>query len=102
MAVERNSEVYSVKVRAGKRTYIFDVRTTRNGDYYITITESRRSYDSFGAQKQKIFLYKEDFNKFARALQQVIDHVKLELLPDFDYENPPQSSNSESYEEETL
>ncbi|MGQ9864385.1 MAG: DUF3276 family protein [Bacteroidia bacterium] len=102
MALERNNEVYSVKVRAGKRTYIFDVRSTRNGDYYVTITESRRSYDNFGAQKQRIFLYKEDFNKFARALQQVVDHVKLELLPDFDYENPPQSASSDSYEEETL
>ncbi len=79
-------EVYSVKVRAGKRTYIFDVRSTRNSDYYITITETRRDFGGGVSQKQKIFLYKEDFVKFQRALDQVIGHVRSDLLPDYDYE----------------
>ncbi|MCS6789756.1 MAG: PUR family DNA/RNA-binding protein [Bacteroidia bacterium] len=78
-------EVYSVRVRAGKRTYIFDVRATRNQDYYITITETRRDFSGEN-QKQKIFLYKEDFVKFQRALNRVISHVRTDLLPDFPYE----------------
>lgn len=79
-------EVYSVKVRAGKRTYIFDVRSTRNSDYYITITETKRDFGGGVSQKQKIFLYKEDFVKFQRALEQVIAHVRNDLLPNYDYE----------------
>ena len=56
-------ELYSQRVRAGKRTYFFDVRTTRGGDYYVTITESKKVFndDGFYYQKHKIFLYKEDF-----------------------------------------
>ncbi|MDW8014897.1 MAG: DUF3276 family protein [Bacteroidia bacterium] len=86
-------EVYSVKVRAGKRTYIFDVRATRNRDYYITITETRRDFTGEVSQRQKIFLYKEDFLKFQRALDQVISHVRRDLLPDFEYERPGSSSD---------
>jgi hypothetical protein len=79
-------EIYSQKVRAGKRTYIFDVRATRGNDYYVTITERKRNYEGDGFQKQKIFLYKEDFNKFMNSLSDVVNHVKTELLPDYDYE----------------
>lgn len=79
-------EVYSDRVRAGKRTYFFDVRATRANDYYITITESKRRHDDRGYEKHKIFLYKEDFNKFQNALIQAVDFVKTELLPDYDYE----------------
>ncbi len=66
---DRNSEdVYSKPVRAGKRTYFFDVKTTKgNNDYYLTITESKRRQEvdgSFSFDKHKIFLYKEDFDKF--------------------------------------
>ena len=93
-------EVYSVKVRAGKRTYIFDVRTTRGRDYYITITETKRDFSGEISQKQMIFLYKEDFTKFQRALEQVINHVKTELLPDFDYDRVGPSANLEEREEE--
>ena len=62
-------ELYSQRVRAGKRTYFFDVRSTRGGDYYVTITESKKVFndDGFYYQKHKIFLYKEDFNKFSKA-----------------------------------
>ena len=65
-------ELYSQRVRAGKRTYFFDVRTTRGGDYYVTITESKKVFndDGFYYQKHKIFLYKEDFNKFQDAVNQ--------------------------------
>ena len=79
-------EVYSEKIRAGKRTYFFDVRSTRSNDYYITITESKRKFNGRGYDKHKIFLYKEDFNKFLNTLEKTIGYVKQELLPDYDYE----------------
>lgn len=81
------AEIYSQRVRAGKRTYFFDVKATRSNDYYLTITESKRRYkdDGYFYEKHKIFLYKEDFNKFMDALNGTIDHVKTELLPDVDF-----------------
>ncbi len=80
-------ELYSKRIRAGKRTYFFDVKSTRSSDYYITITESRRHQkeDGFVYEKHKIFLYKEDFDKFFEGLQDSINHVKQELLPDVDF-----------------
>ena len=80
-------EIYSQRVRAGKRTYFFDVKSTRSNDYYLTIIESKRCYkdDGYYYEKHKIFLYKEDFNKFIDALNGTIDHVKTELLPDVDF-----------------
>jgi len=83
---KRNDSVFSRKIRAGRRrTYFFDVRTTRGNDYYITITESKKRFDGNGYERHKLFIYKEDFNKFAEELQQVIDHIKG-LLPDFDFD----------------
>lgn len=81
-------EIFSERVRAGKRTYFFDVKATRSNDYYLTITESKRLYkdDGYTYEKHKIFLYKEDFNKFVTALNQTVNHVKEELLPDVDFE----------------
>lgn len=80
-------EIYSERVRAGKRTYFFDVKSTRSNDYYLTITESKRRFkdDGFFYEKHKIFLYKEDFNKFLEALNETVNHVKTELLPDVDF-----------------
>ena len=79
--------VYSKRIRAGKRrTYFFDVRETRGNDYYLTITESRKRFDSDGYDRHKIFLYKEDFNKFIKGLGEAIDYVKTELMPDFDFD----------------
>jgi hypothetical protein len=79
--------VYSKRIRAGKRrTYFFDVRTTRGNDYYLTITESRKRFNDDGYDRHKIFLYKEDFNKFLKALNEAVDHVKTELMPDFDFD----------------
>ena len=85
---KRNDSVYSQRIRAGKRrTYFFDVRSTRgNDDFFLTITESRKRFDDNGYDRHKIFLYKEDFNKFSKALIEAIDHVKTELMPDFDFD----------------
>ncbi len=78
-------DVWSKVVRAGKRTYFFDVKATRGGDYYLTITESRKRLGRDGApiyEKNKIFLYKEDFAKFADGLDEAVDYVK-EHKPDY-------------------
>ena len=69
-------EVYSKKVRAGKRTYFFDVKATRSNDYYVTITESKKRLEDGVFVKHKIFLYKEDFEKFAEGLKDTIDYIK--------------------------
>ncbi|MCB0735479.1 MAG: DUF3276 family protein [Flavobacteriales bacterium] len=81
-----NKEVFSKRVRAGKRTYFFDVKATRGNDYYITITESKKKFDDGNYVKHKIFLYKEDFNKFMDAFTETVNHVKSELMPEYDYE----------------
>ena len=91
MAYENNDKkmesIYSKRIRAGKRrTYFFDVRATRGNDYYLTITESRKRFDDNGYDRHKIFLYKEDFNKFIKALGEAVDYVKTELLPDYDFD----------------
>jgi hypothetical protein len=79
--------IYSKRIRAGKRrTYFFDVRATRGNDYYLTITESRKRFDDNGYDRHKVFLYKEDFNKFIKALGETIDYVKTDLMPDFDFD----------------
>jgi len=84
---KRMDSVYSKRIRAGKRrTYFFDVRTTKGNDYYLTITESRKRFNDDGYDRHKIFLYKEDFNKFIKALGEAVDHVKTELMPDFDFD----------------
>lgn len=108
--MQGRDEVYSEKIRAGKRTYFFDVRATRSNDYYITITESKRRFNGRGYDKHKIFLYKEDFNKFLASLTKTIEHVKTELMPDYDYEefdrrerdyDDYDSSNNNSQESES-
>ncbi len=80
-------EIYSKRVKAGKRTYFFDVKATRSNDYYLTITESKKRFkeDGFVYEKHKIFLYKEDFAKFLEALNETVEHVKTDLMPDFDF-----------------
>src|ERR1044071_3534519 len=79
--------VYSKRIRAGKRrTYFFDVRATRSNDYYLTITESRKKFNEDGYDRHKLFLYKEDFNKFMKALGEAVDYVKTDLMPDFDFD----------------
>ena len=83
----RFESVYSNKVRAGKRrTYFFDVRETKGGDYYLTLTESTKKFHGERYERHKIFLYKEDFNRFLNGLEDAINHVKNNLLPDYDFE----------------
>jgi len=86
-------EIYSKVVKAGKRTYYFDVRTTRAEDHYLTITESRRQNNADGSsfvKKHKIFLYKEDFENFRDSLDDVLKFIE-------DKQGPPPSR--EAYEE---
>jgi len=79
--------VFSNKVKAGKRrTYFFDVRRTKGEDFYITLTESTKKFNDDGYERHKIFLYKEDFNRFLEALTETVDHVKKTLMPDYDYD----------------
>ena len=82
-------EIYSRRIPAGKRTYFFDVKSTRSGeDFFITITESKR-IDEGRYEKHKLFLYKEDFGKFVRALHEVMQHIREECLPDYHFEGLP-------------
>lgn len=102
MAYENNDKkmesIYSKRIRAGKRrTYFFDVRATRGNDYYLTITESRKRFDDNGYDRHKIFLYKEDFNKFIKALGESVDYVKTELMPDFDFDAFNHDETGEDY-----
>jgi len=85
-------EIFSKSVRAGKRTYFFDVKTTRRNDYYLTLTESKKRFNRDGRfyfEKHKIFLYKEDFEKFTDGLTEVIGYIK---------ENAPEILDREEYE----
>jgi hypothetical protein len=83
----RNESLYSKRIKAGKRrTYFFDVRATRGNDYFITITESKKRFDDNGYDRHKMFLYKEDFNKFLVALTETVNFVKTDLMPNFDFD----------------
>ena len=87
-------EIYSIPVKAGKRTYFFDVKATRNNDYYLTITESKKRFEDDGSQnfeKHKIFHYKEDFDKFTEGLQEVVEYTK-KLLKESGQEYTPASN----------
>ncbi len=79
-------EIYSKKIRAGKRTYFFDVKATKGKDYFITITESKKRFEDGNFVKHKIFLYKEDFNKFVEALNETVNHIKTDLMPDYNFD----------------
>ena len=83
----QNNIIFSKKVRSGRRrTYFIDVRPTRSNDYYLTLTESKKRFDGDGYERHKIFLYKEDFNKFLDALTETVDFVKTELMPEYDFD----------------
>jgi hypothetical protein len=89
-------EIFSKSVRAGKRTYFFDVKTTRRNDYYLTLTESKKRFNRDGRfyfEKHKIFLYKEDFDKFTEGLTEAIEYIK---------ENAPELLETEEIESRSL
>jgi Protein of unknown function (DUF3276) len=85
---EEQEKIFSKRIKAGKRTYFFDVRATRSNDYYLTVTESRRFQKDgeFVFEKSKLFIYKEDFDKVLEALQETVNHIKSELMPYVDFE----------------
>ena len=100
-------EIFSKAVRAGKRTYFFDVKATRRNDFYLTITESKKRYHKDGRffyEKHKIFLYKEDFEKFIEGLNESIDYIKVngpeELLDEvIDSKETPSSYTDVEFED---
>lgn len=90
------SGFFSKKLKAGKRrTYFFDVRSTKQGDFFLTITESKKKFEGDGYDSHKIFLYKEDFKKFLEALNETVDYIKTDLMPEYDYdsERPVRTGN---------
>ncbi len=98
----RNESLYSKRIKAGKRrTYFFDVRSTRGNDYFITITESKKRFDDNGYDRHKMFLYKEDFNKFLAALTDTVNYVKTDLMPDFDFDAFNHDQENEEGEHQT-
>ena len=93
----QRDEIYSERVPAGRRTYFFDVKTTRSGeDFFITITESKRVGENL--QKHKIFLYKEDFGKFAAAFHRSVDYIRENHFPDFEFRELPEVTYQEQLE----
>ena len=98
-------DIYSKAVRAGKRTYFFDVRTTRGNDLYLTITESKRRYSDDGKfhyEKHKLFLYKEDFEKFDTGLEEAINKIKeLQASGDYSTESPMDRAGNEGNDSAT-
>lgn len=98
MENDKNNEVYSKVVRAGKRTYFFDVKATKGNDLYITLTESKKTFSDDGRdnfQKHKIFLYKEDFEKFREGLDDVL--TKIDSLKNSSEFNNSDTQSVESY-----
>lgn len=102
MDYDKNNEIYSKVVRAGKRTYFFDVKSTKGNDLYLTLTESKKTFvdgrESY--QKHKVFLYKEDFDKFEDGLKDVLSKIK-ELNSSGDYTQVEKNTNEEGKEDFT-
>lgn len=92
-----NQLIFSKRIRAGKRTYFIDIKPSRTGDYYITLTESRKKSDGNGVSfdKHKLFIYKEDIFKFSKALEETYMHLKTNLMPNYDFEANTRSEQSE-------
>jgi hypothetical protein len=96
--MNEKEDLFSKAVRAGKRTYFFDVKTTKNDEKYLTITESKRRFDNeqnrFFFEKHKIFLYKEDFEKVSKALGDAINFIETGVYPE-DYNEEPATNNED-------
>lgn len=102
MEYDKKDEVYSKVVRAGKRTYFFDVKSTRGNDLYITITESKKVHNDGREyyQKHKLFLYKEDFEKFAEGLTEVVDKIsELKESGEYGESDSKENTNDSSVED---
>ena len=107
-----NEDIYSKVLRAGRRTYFFDVRSTKAGDYYLTISESKKFTNDDGTfyfKKHKIYLYKEDFENFSNILGEmtkyIIDAKGLEVISeihDKDYKSKSEEESNEKSEEVTV
>jgi len=96
---QQQNGVYSKVIRAGRRrTYFFDVRSTKNDEFYLTITESKRRFESDGYERHKVHVYKEDFHKFIAAIEDVVGHIK-ELMPDYDYDEFTRPVQTIEYDE---
>ena len=98
-AIERE-EIFSKSIRAGKRTYFFDVKSTRGKDFYLTITESKKRFGEDGKffyEKHKLFLYKEDFEKFLEGLNETISYIKANSSVSDASETTISSKDSSSY-----
>ena len=102
----RKEELYSQAIPAGKRRYFFDVKETRGGDKFITIAESRRIFDNntgeFYIDKNKLFLYKEDFEKFSKGLANAISFIETGIepepvVPESEYHNADDDSKSNGF-----
>ena len=102
---QQREEIFSVVVRAGKRTYFFDVKETRAKEKYLTITESKRRFNNDSAkffyEKHKLFLYKEDFDKFAEGLNGVIDFIRTGNVPDLSFLENEREYNAPVVDSET-
>ncbi|MCX6234382.1 MAG: DUF3276 family protein [Bacteroidetes bacterium] len=100
---DRQDEIFSKAVRAGKRTYFFDVKATRSNEYYITITESKRKFNNdqgkFFYEKHKLFLYKEDFEKFQNGLKDVIEFIETGKIPEIPVDELVETNESALPEE---
>ncbi|HPE34088.1 MAG TPA: DUF3276 family protein [Bacteroidales bacterium] len=96
---DNREDVYSLAIRAGKRTYFFDVKETRSGEKYLTITESKRRFNNesgkFFYEKHKIFLYKEDFEKFSIGLSGVINFIQTGKEPVIEQDDKPLSNKTD-------
>ena len=98
LSTQPREEIFSEAVRAGKRTYFFDVKATRRDDYYLTITESKKKFNRDGNsfyEKHKIFLYKEDFEKFSEGMGEALDKIKS-LWETGEYKTPEEKPAYES------
>ena len=96
----QKDEIYSKSVRAGKRTYFFDVKSTRGNDLYLTVTESKRRYNDDGTfryEKHKLFLYKEDFDKFQDGFEDALNKIKeLQATEEYKIKETPMAAAAES------
>lgn len=101
---KENGAVFTRLVKAGKRTYFFDVKATRNGDFYLTVTESKKRFSDDGRftfEKHKIFVYREDFDKFTEALRETFDYIQSQPQPENTYQhyNPNKAESSGNTDE---